>query len=394
MAIRLSINYGGNLTLSSDRVSVRNDWQMNHYRRDVRATMDWAFRTLPELAVELALDILTDDHSNALAGILVPDNKSSVSEYRVAFDTAMRQRRRSAAPTAFPLHPYAGSNENLKLFSELGLTPFKVLHKALNIMYQSGAYTPVTEHARDVLLSSPPISDFPGLDRLRAALQSAVPGVPLDSITVRKYDKLYPTVIWDDENKHFTFVLPKPCEDHPEAQCLCWIGPVLHDASKEYKGPTIAVRKLWRAFAVEMGGDTTAKPAASEKPNGSHPNPTSTTSQSAQKTSTKSQVSSTDRKRHPRLYRHVDEATSNMLALGQFGKTILGYDVFKKCDAMASNFAAQQKRVEDLSSASGAKDGRIMELEENKDLREDLTYYEDGAAARRAKREFKRQSTA
>jgi hypothetical protein len=119
MAFRLSINYGGNLTLGSDRVSVRNDWQMNHYRRDVRATMDWAFRTLPELAVELALDILTDDHSNALAGILVPDNKSSVSEYRVAFDTAMGQRRRSAAPTALPLHPYAGSDENLKLFSEL-----------------------------------------------------------------------------------------------------------------------------------------------------------------------------------------------------------------------------------------------------------------------------------
>lgn len=84
-----------------------------------------------------------------------------------------------------------------------------------------------------------------------------------------------------------------------------------------------------------------------------------------------------------------------MLALAQLSKTILGYDVFKKCDAMASNFAAQQKHVENLSSASGAKDGRIMELEEeNKDLREDLAYYEDGAAARRAKREFKRQKTA
>lgn len=135
-------------------------------------------------------------------------------------------------------------------------------------MHQSGAYAPVTEYARDVLLSSPPISDFPGLDRLRAALQSAVPSVPLDSITVRKYDKLYPTVIWDDENKHFAFAFPKACEDHPEAQCLCWIGPVLHDASKEYKGPTIPARKLWRAFAVEMGGDTTVKSVASGAPLG------------------------------------------------------------------------------------------------------------------------------
>ncbi|KAJ6461839.1 hypothetical protein C8R47DRAFT_993422 [Mycena vitilis] len=256
---RVSLNYHGTLTLSAERMSVRNDWYMTEYRQFLRANLHDAFLTLPDLAIELALDILDDEHSNAFAGILLPPNKDGAAQYRVAFEAAMHRRLHLA--TELPLHPYAGSEENLKLFDELGLAPFRVSHKALEVMHLSGAYAPVEEYARGILLGTPSVPDFPGLDRLRAALRIVLPDLPPDNISVRDYDKLYPTVIWDDKTQHFAFGLPKSCEEHTDGQCLCWIGPVLHDAAKDHNGQ-ISARKLWRAFAEQMGGNT-VKPRVS-----------------------------------------------------------------------------------------------------------------------------------
>ncbi|KAJ7635459.1 hypothetical protein DFH06DRAFT_1479124 [Mycena polygramma] len=262
---RISLNYHGNLTLSPERMSVTNDWNMTQYRHYLRASLHDAFLTLPDLAIELALDILADEHSDALAGILLPPNKDGAGQYRTAFEAAMR--RRLHRTTDLPLHPYAGTEENLKLFTELDLAPVRVSHKALNIMHQSGAYAPVKEYARRILLDAPPVPDFPGLDRVRAALRTVLPTLPAENITVRDYDKLYPTVIWDDTTQNFAFALPESCEDHPDGQCMCWIGPVLQDAAKDYNGP-ISSRKLWRAFAEEMGGNTAIKPRVIQQQSG------------------------------------------------------------------------------------------------------------------------------
>ncbi|KAJ7017272.1 hypothetical protein C8F04DRAFT_1403976 [Mycena alexandri] len=416
---RLSINYHGNLNLTSDRVMVHNDRRMAQYRVDVCNNVDHAFRTLPDLAIELALDILTDDHSDAIAGILVPRDKAGAAPYRVAFEAALQQRVISctgAAPT-LPLHPYAQPDETLKLFAELGLIAVQVSYKALEIIHHSGAYAPIKEYARSILLAAPPLDDFPGLDRLRAALQLVLPRVPSESITLRQYDKVYPTVAWDDENKLFAFALPKPCEEHPQpTQCVCWIGPVLHDAAKEYEGPKIPAAKLWRAFALQMGGDTTIKPGAgsASQKSGSETSAAKppVAGKDAQAPAAKKSASPSKPTVAAAPTSHSTPTSGvqasegaealNRQALAQLSQAVLGYDAFKEYDVMASkahalhmNLATQQERIESLTSTIDKKDGKIMELEEeNKILLEDLTEQENAVLKRRAEREFKRRRTA
>ncbi|KAJ7663329.1 hypothetical protein DFH06DRAFT_1471294 [Mycena polygramma] len=443
---RVSLNYHGTLTLSAERMSVRNDWYMTEYRQYLRANLHDAFLTLPDLAIELALDILADEHSNAFAGILLPPNKDGAAQYRVAFEAAMRRRLHRA--TELPLHPYAGSEENLKLFDELGLAPVRVSHKALNIMHQSGAYAPVKEYARGILLGTPPVPDFPGLDRLRAALRTVLPNLPADNISVRDYDKVYPTVIWDDKTQHFAFGLPKSCEDHTDGQCLCWIGPVLHDAAKDHKGQ-ISARKLWRAFAEQMGGNTVKPGVSAHAPIGTDTASASRTAtsesstRSAQQTSASASQETTSNTSpsaatatpSPRKSATVNgrpqsvqaqvanstaaatgatsravvpetpsgsapvppppsdgsEAALNRQALSQISKTILGYDTFTKYDAMAAEIqslrdasTSQQKQIEDLTKMKAARDAEIVKLKEgNKELREDLAYYMEGPPSKR-----------
>ncbi|KAJ7241348.1 hypothetical protein B0H12DRAFT_1074553 [Mycena haematopus] len=260
---RLSVNYHGDLSLSSERVVVLRDHRIFQYRDDLRVALHRAFRTFPDLAIELAHDILKDDHSDAFSGILSPPpDKQCAAEYRTAFEMVWRRQ----LSTPLKLHPHSSSEENLPLFPQLGLEPVMVKHKVLDILHNSGAYAPVTEYARNCLLTSPPLPDFSGLDRARATLRALLPDLPSGNLSVRKYDNLYPTVVWDAEHNLFALAQPKPCEDHPAEQCLCWIGPVLQDIVKEYKRTEISARKMWRAFAVEMGGDTTIKQVASVTP--------------------------------------------------------------------------------------------------------------------------------
>jgi hypothetical protein len=257
---KLSVNYHGDLSLSSERIMVLNDRVRNsRYRSAMCAAIHLAFRTLPDLAVELADDILTDDHSDGLAGILVPPNRESAEEYRAAFEKVWRQK----ISTSLEFHPRTSLEKNLLLFSQLSLEPVIVTPRVLEILHRSGAYMPVSEYARKRLFESCSIPDFGGLDRIRATLQKLLPSVPSENISVRQYDNLYPSVVWDDKHNLFALARPKPCEDHPAEECLCWVGPALHDIAKEYKGNEISLRKLWRAFAVEMGGDTTIKRAPS-----------------------------------------------------------------------------------------------------------------------------------
>lgn len=97
-----------------------------------------------------------------------------------------------------------------------------------------------------------------------------------------------------------------------------------------------------------------------------------------------------------------DEVALNRQALARLSKAVWGYDTLKKehdavtSEAQSLRIAAveQQQRVEELRKRSDEKDGRIAELEEeNKGLREDVEFYEDSVATRKANREFKRQKT-
>ncbi|KAK7039888.1 hypothetical protein R3P38DRAFT_3311068 [Favolaschia claudopus] len=206
----VSINYHGKLTLSADRLGVMHDARLETYHEDLSANLDLVFRTLPKLAIELAADILTDDHSHAFAGILRPQDQSAAVQYRTAFDLAMRR-----------VH-------------NLDKIP-----KAFRIMRQSGAYLPIKEHARrNLLLSSPTITNAPGLDKIRLILQAALPALTADKITVRQYDKPYPIGAWDPKRKLFAFARPSKCDEHNSTESLSF-------ATNQPRAPSIPLRKLW-----------------------------------------------------------------------------------------------------------------------------------------------------
>ncbi|KAJ7096827.1 hypothetical protein C8R44DRAFT_889430 [Mycena epipterygia] len=61
---KFSIDYLGDLNLTSERLMIQNDSKMAKYKLDIGADLE--FRTIPHLAIVLAVDILMDDHSDAL----------------------------------------------------------------------------------------------------------------------------------------------------------------------------------------------------------------------------------------------------------------------------------------------------------------------------------------
>ncbi|KAJ7718447.1 hypothetical protein B0H16DRAFT_1740060 [Mycena metata] len=77
------------------------------------------------------------------------------------------------------------------------------------------------------------------------------PAVP----STNNYAKSTPTVVWDKKNGLFAFALPPACEDHPSTRCLCWVGPFIHDAAKDYDGAKLSTRKLFKAYLLCMKGN-------------------------------------------------------------------------------------------------------------------------------------------
>ncbi|KAJ7636794.1 hypothetical protein FB45DRAFT_788866 [Roridomyces roridus] len=258
---KLSINYHGDLDVSSERVMVSDNEKQKQYFADLEASADSAFRTLPDLAIELALDILTDDRSDSLAGILSPKNTSGAARYRAAFDAAMLRICPPEPPSALPLYP-CGPGDSDYLVEELGFKPFPVSHRAHAIIRASGAYTTIHDKACSLLLASPVASDIKGLDRLRAVLKMTLPAqdaIEPEAITIRKYPKTQPIVVWDHEKRLVAFAMPTPCEDpkhiadSDDGECFCWMIPMLEAVARA--NWNINTKKLWHAHALCVRGD-------------------------------------------------------------------------------------------------------------------------------------------
>ncbi|KAJ7493048.1 hypothetical protein B0H11DRAFT_976952 [Mycena galericulata] len=251
---KLSINYHGDLSLTADRVAIRSNHKLHAYRVELARSADVGFRTIPELGEELALDVLTDSHSDGLAVLVHPRDETGAIAYRKAFEAAIRKLHPEIAADA-RIYP-TGAPDGL--FRELGLTPVQVSHQALRIMEASGAYPGISEYSRRALLSTPEALNFvnvKGLERLRTALTILAPDVPPTSITIRNYNKSSPRVVYDAGNKIFAFGLPPACDDHPEDQCSCWVGPFLHDAATKYGGGTLATKEFFRAYDASAKED-------------------------------------------------------------------------------------------------------------------------------------------
>ncbi|KAJ6458351.1 hypothetical protein C8R47DRAFT_1059787 [Mycena vitilis] len=259
---RVSVNYHGDLSITSDRVAILRDHKMTAYRSGLSSSADAAIRTIPDLALELTLDILTQQHSEGFANLVRPQDKTGADGYRKAFEAAMRKLH-PEIPDDARIHPTAGSVKD-RMFAELGLTPVSVSSKAWEIIEASGAYVSLEDYARDVLLSSPPVGNSKGLARLRVAMAVVAPKVPAANVTIRDYNKSTPSVVWDEDNNLFAFALLPKCEAHPTSQCLCWVGPFLHDAAKDFDGVQLSTRKLFSAYLLCMKGDANMEDDESE----------------------------------------------------------------------------------------------------------------------------------
>ncbi|KAK6985126.1 hypothetical protein R3P38DRAFT_2402924, partial [Favolaschia claudopus] len=161
---KISVNYHGNLTLSPDRMGVVMDHKLDRYRRELSLNMNLAFATLPDLAVELAADILTDDHSDSFAGMLDPAGNAAADNYREAFEAAML---REFKPLSQPIYPYTEDDKDVDLLLQLGFHGVLVPHYAFQVMRKSAAFLPIADYARALLLQSPEIEFYTGLEELR-----------------------------------------------------------------------------------------------------------------------------------------------------------------------------------------------------------------------------------
>ncbi|KAJ7658705.1 hypothetical protein DFH06DRAFT_1407159, partial [Mycena polygramma] len=222
---RVSVNYHGDLNITSDRAAILPDHLTTEYRLALSTSVDEAFRTIPDLALELALDILTEQHPDGFADMVRPRDKDGAHAYREAFEDAMRKLHPDISAGA-SIYPTAGPVAD-RLYAELGLTPVPVSSKAWEIIEASGAYVPLGDYARVLLLASPPVGDSKALERLRVAMAVVAPDVPASNVTIRNYRKATPTVVWDKDRNLFAFAHPPDCEDHPQSECLCWVGPFL-----------------------------------------------------------------------------------------------------------------------------------------------------------------------
>ena len=227
------------------------------YLEALGSAADKAFRTMPELAVQLAFDMLTDKNEGrgAIAHQLKPADDTYGEAYRTAFTAAWRILD-PKLPVEKTLYPCISDAD---LVEELGMAPVEVKSAAVrNILRDAGAFKDITDHVYDMLINSRRAADpIPGFERLRRAMSRLLPTVDSSSIVLRDYRFSQPKIVWEAKSKAFSVAVPDECGMHPEGDCLCWVGPCLSLAIKSWSEPGTerpSAAAMWRAFMWAMDG--------------------------------------------------------------------------------------------------------------------------------------------
>ncbi|KAL7278631.1 hypothetical protein ACG7TL_007632 [Trametes sanguinea] len=256
---RLGINYSGDLARSVDGRSILTAGILfEAYLRHLCAALDDAFRSIPDLAIELALDILTEQRAlpHSFGTVLAPSpdiDEEGTMGYRRAFEAAWRMLDSSlpVTDTSLPLYPYTtqSSTEEIELVRALGYHPILVQVHVRQLLKASKAYLAIKVHAEQRLLSAPGAEEPPGTDRLVAALTMLFPNLEGDIVSVRRYENSYPVVLWDGETRTFVMSSSAACPGHGThdltAACFCWVGTAL-----------FAALASWRSKAASDGDGT------------------------------------------------------------------------------------------------------------------------------------------
>ncbi|KAL1744800.1 hypothetical protein HDZ31DRAFT_37829 [Schizophyllum fasciatum] len=243
--IKLSVNYHGPLDISSDRAGIRmyGSDAFQSYRRKVGGAANTAFGTEPELAKEIALDVLQDHDADrgATFGRMLsmwlskPDRsaQANADAYRDAFLAAWRHTHPNHPQTTVFYPHLPDRDEERTLIRALGMEPISVSTLTNDILIYSEAYTAVFAHAIRLLLAAPPVQHHvPGYAQLRRGMQYIFGDLDDAQITMRDYRHSYPSVIWDTNSNTFAFSLPLKCSVHKGTACVCYVGPYLSEALK------------------------------------------------------------------------------------------------------------------------------------------------------------------
>ncbi|KAH9948460.1 hypothetical protein B0H21DRAFT_234315 [Amylocystis lapponica] len=260
---RLGVNYIGNLCMTPDRSTIVTRGALyDEYKAHLSAAADFGIRTIPDLAVELALDILTDNsHSDGtISRVLNPADAEASEAYRTAFVQAWIQLDPSTTSESSLLYPFCGDADQ-QLVQELGMAGRRVSERVREILLESGAFPDIKTHAESLLLQAHPFSDsVVGLDRLARMLAAILPELADDCLSVRRYDFAEPRIVWDPASQTFVMgsLLPA-CEEHVEVDCLCWVGPYLDEAvscweAAQSGGKRVSKATVCRAYVRCMDG--------------------------------------------------------------------------------------------------------------------------------------------
>ncbi|OCH91344.1 hypothetical protein OBBRIDRAFT_530165 [Obba rivulosa] len=261
----LGINYRGRLEFAAEGVIAHTTPLYEKYKVSLAVAVDRAFRTIPDLAQELAWDILSDagDDDSTIGRVLVPTDTEGKDAYRAAFEAAWRKRDPSLS-TEDRLYPYVDEKEG-QLIHDLGMVSVRVLPHVRRILQRSGAFPDTKELARSALLQAPASSraqDISGYDRMKRGLAALLPGVTEDNISMRRFDHRYPEIVWDESTQTVVMREPDPCQEHRDGSgCMCWIGPYLHLAAEDYcnvhpdaASGRLTLPSMFRAFMECMSG--------------------------------------------------------------------------------------------------------------------------------------------
>ncbi|KAH7906153.1 hypothetical protein BJ138DRAFT_1175042 [Hygrophoropsis aurantiaca] len=264
---RLGVNYHGTLQTTSARTQVARDPILyQRYRHLLTEAIQYAFCHIPELAVELAADILADSDSECkerALDIFEPKTGSEIV-YKVAFNSAWR-RLDSNIPLGEALYPYHKSSVNdSHLIEEFGMFAVPVRDDIMDqVLIPSGAFIPIREHAEDIFLHRKGVgSGITGFTQYRRALLEVFSWAASSDIVMVDYTNSYPKVLWDNKTRQFVVGVPR-CAQHSEEECSCWIGPYLMEARETYRKyateatdmKSLTFAALFRGYAIAMGGD-------------------------------------------------------------------------------------------------------------------------------------------
>ncbi|KAH9893950.1 hypothetical protein C8Q73DRAFT_835994 [Cubamyces lactineus] len=250
---RLGINYWGYLAQqpSSDGSSVTTHGSaFDTYLSTLSAAFDYAFRHTPDLAAEIAIDILSSDSQSlpyTFGKVMpIPQNidEDGIAAYRAAFEAAFRdldpppqedEERR--------YYPYLadGGEDEKKLIMHLGLHPVPVQAHVKQLLERLRAYPLVRYRGEALLLSSPGVQEEPrGADMLRAALSLLFPALGRDILSVRNFAHSWPRAAWNKETRSFVMGANAACRDHYVGRdgvgpCMCWVGMALCEAVASWR---------------------------------------------------------------------------------------------------------------------------------------------------------------